>query len=79
MRILFAYGRAYPVRTFLMLISLLLAGIAEGVGLTTLLPLLSIALGDQAHSDLSNKSSMCSVWWVSNLRLSPCWWLSSLG
>jgi ATP-binding cassette subfamily C protein len=55
MRILFAYGRAYPVRTFLMLISLLLAGIAEGVGLTTLLPLLSIALGDQAHSDLSNK------------------------
>ncbi|MCG7371499.1 ABC transporter ATP-binding protein/permease [Pseudomonas luteola] len=55
MRILFAYGRAYPVRTFLMLISLLLAGIAEGVGLTTLLPLLSIALGDQAHSDLANK------------------------
>lgn len=55
MRILFAYGRGYPVRTFLMLISLLLAGIAEGVGLTTLLPLLSIALGDQAHSDLANK------------------------
>jgi ATP-binding cassette subfamily C protein len=55
MRILFAYGRAYPVRTFLMLISLLLAGIAEGIGLTTLLPLLSIALGDKSHSDLSNQ------------------------
>ncbi|TWI56732.1 ATP-binding cassette subfamily C protein [Pseudomonas duriflava] len=55
MRILFAYGRAYPGRTLLMLISLLLAGIAEGVGLTTLLPLLSIALGDQSHSELSLK------------------------
>lgn len=55
MRMLFAFGRAYPARTTLMLVSLLLAGLAEGVGLTTLLPLLSVALGDQAQSDFSLK------------------------
>ncbi|WP_244542188.1 ABC transporter ATP-binding protein [Azotobacter beijerinckii] len=55
MRILVAFGRAYPTRTALMLISLLLAGLAEGVGLTTMLPLLSVALGDQHHSAFSLK------------------------
>lgn len=55
MRMLFAFGRAYPARTTLMLVSLLLAGLAEGVGLTALLPLLSVALGDQAQSDFSLK------------------------
>ena len=55
MRMLFAFGRAYPTRTALMLVSLLLAGLAEGVGLTTLLPLLSITLGDQTHSGFSLK------------------------
>ncbi len=53
MRILFAFGRAYPARTLLMLASLFLAGLAEGLGLTTLLPLLSVALGDQTHSEFS--------------------------
>ena len=38
-----------------MLISLLLAGLAEGVGLTTMLPLFSVALGDQHHSAFSLK------------------------
>ncbi|ASL25505.1 ABC transporter ATP-binding protein [Azotobacter chroococcum] len=53
MRILLAFGRTYPERTALMLISLFLAGLAEGVGLTTLLPLLSVALGDETHSEFS--------------------------
>ncbi|AJE20237.1 ABC transporter ATP-binding protein [Azotobacter chroococcum] len=53
MRILLAFGRTYPARTALMLISLFLAGLAEGVGLTTLLPLLSVALGDETHSEFS--------------------------
>ncbi|MBB3102035.1 ABC transporter ATP-binding protein [Azomonas macrocytogenes] len=55
MRILFAFGQAYPARTTVMLVSLLLASIAEGIGLTTLLPLLTIAMGDQIHSELSTK------------------------
>lgn len=53
MRVLLAFGRAYPARTILMLLSLLLAGLAEGIGLTTLLPLLSMTLGDQAQSAFS--------------------------
>ncbi|WP_349616329.1 ABC transporter ATP-binding protein [Azotobacter salinestris] len=53
MRILLAFGRSYPARTLLMLVSLLLAGLAEGIGLTTLLPLLSVALGDETHSAFS--------------------------
>lgn len=55
MRVLLAFGRAYPARTILMLLSLLLAGVAEGIGLTTLLPLLSMTLGDQAQSAFSLK------------------------
>ncbi len=55
MRILLAFGRAYPIRTLVMLVSVLLAGVAEGVGLTTLLPLLTVAMGDQTHTQLSAK------------------------
>ena len=38
--------RSYPRRTALMVVLLILAGLAEGVGLVTLLPLLEIAVGD---------------------------------
>ncbi len=55
MRILLAFGRAYPARTLVMLVSLLLAGVAEGIGLSTLLPLMTVATGDQAHGQLSVK------------------------
>jgi ATP-binding cassette subfamily C protein len=53
MRIIFAFGRSYPARTLLMLISLLLAGIVESVSLTTMLPLISAVLEDQPHSKLA--------------------------
>lgn len=53
MRILVAFGRAYPARTLLMMLSLVLAGIAEGVGLTTLLPMVSVALGEKSDSGLA--------------------------
>lgn len=52
MRIIFAFGRSYPVRTLLMLLSLVVAGIVESVSLTTMLPLVSVMLGDNAHSAL---------------------------
>jgi len=42
------YG-ARGTRPWLVLGCLLLAGIAEGIGLATLLPLLSLAIDDQAH------------------------------
>lgn len=50
MRIIFAFGRSYPVRTALMLLSLVVAGLVESVSLTTMLPLMSVMLGDNAHS-----------------------------
>ena len=45
MRLMASFFRAYPLQTLLMLTALLLSGLAEGIGLSTLLPLLNIALG----------------------------------
>ncbi|WP_454865755.1 ABC transporter ATP-binding protein [Pseudomonas umsongensis] len=53
MRIIFAFGRSYPARTVLMLLSLLLAGVVESVSLSTMLPLISAMLEDQPHSKLA--------------------------
>ncbi len=50
MRIIFAFGRSYPIRTVLMLLSLVVAGAVESISLTTMLPLVSVMLGDNAHS-----------------------------
>ena len=44
MRLMLTFFRAYPFQTFVMLLALLFAGIAEGVGLSALLPLLNIAM-----------------------------------
>lgn len=46
MRFLITVIRMYPQRSVLTLISLLLASVAEGVGLLVLLPLLSVATGE---------------------------------
>jgi ATP-binding cassette subfamily C protein len=45
MRLMAHFFRAYPLHTALMLAALLLSGIAEGIGLSALLPLLNIGLG----------------------------------
>ena len=45
MRLVFIIFRQYPWQTVAMLIALMLSGIAEGVGLTAMLPLLAIVLG----------------------------------
>jgi ATP-binding cassette, subfamily C, bacterial len=45
MRLMFSFFRSYRGPTLLMLLALLLSGLAEGVGLSALLPLLNIALG----------------------------------
>lgn len=53
MRLMFSFFRAYPWHAIIMLLALLFAGIAEGVGLSALLPLLSIAIknGAEASAD----------------------------
>jgi ATP-binding cassette subfamily C protein len=64
MRLLLIFARAYPRRTVVTLLCLLLAALAEGVGLSSLLPLLGLATqagvsadsvngGGQAHSHLA--------------------------
>jgi len=45
MRLMLSFFRSYRGPTLLMLLALLLSGLAEGVGLSALLPLLNIALG----------------------------------
>ncbi|MHA6235579.1 ABC transporter ATP-binding protein [Pseudomonas fluorescens group sp. PF-69] len=52
MRIILAFGKSYPLRTLLMLLSLVVAGVVEGVSLTTMLPLVSVMLGDSGHSSM---------------------------
>ena len=48
MRYLITIARAYPLQSALMMGALIFAGMAEGVGLSALLPLLSIAIGSEA-------------------------------
>ena len=47
MRILISFVRRYPKKSILMLIAMLFAGLAEGFGLSAMLPLLSVAIGNQ--------------------------------
>ncbi len=46
MRLLISFGRQYPRQCLLVFLCLLFAGVGEGIGLSTLLPLLSMATGD---------------------------------
>ncbi len=50
MGLMLNFFRAYRGQTLLMMLALVLSGVAEGIGLSALLPLLNIALGSQASS-----------------------------
>ncbi|HRQ05546.1 MAG TPA: ABC transporter ATP-binding protein [Nitrosomonas halophila] len=52
MRTLITYIMVFPKRSAFVLIALLLAGVAEALSLTALLPLLSIAVGESIDSDI---------------------------
>ena len=54
MRTLFTYIMVFPRRSAFVLIALLIAGIAEGLSLTALLPLLSIAVGESNQTGESS-------------------------
>jgi ATP-binding cassette, subfamily C, bacterial len=60
--------RAYPRRSAFMVLLLLISGLAEGIGLMTLLPVLEIALTDSA--DLS-RPSLVIVALLASLGLAP--------
>ncbi|MGD2074874.1 MAG: ABC transporter ATP-binding protein [Gammaproteobacteria bacterium] len=44
MHLMSTFFRAYPFQTFVMLVALLFAGVAEGIGLSALLPLINVAI-----------------------------------
>jgi ATP-binding cassette subfamily C protein len=46
MRLLITFARNYPLNTTLMIAALLLAGLMEGIGLSMLLPLIGITIGN---------------------------------
>ena len=56
MRLMLSFFRAYPWQTLIMLLALLFAGIAEGVGLSALLPLLNLAMQSGSGGDTGPKS-----------------------
>ncbi len=56
MGLMLAFFRAYRWQTVLMMLALLLSGVAEGVGVSALLPLLNIALGPEAGSAIPGAS-----------------------
>lgn len=51
MRLLITFAKAYPFQSVAMLLALLLAGIAEGIGLSATIPLLDTALGSHSGSE----------------------------
>ena len=53
MGLMLNFFRAYPSQTVLMLLALLLSGLAEGIGLSALLPMVNIALGSEATAMLA--------------------------
>jgi len=62
MRLMLTFFRSYPWQTVFMLLALLLAGIAEGIGLSVMLPLINIAIrndtrivSDQGAVDSQNR------------------------
>lgn len=52
MRTLYTYIMVFPRRSIIVLFALLIAGIAEALSLTALLPLLSIAMGESSDSGI---------------------------
>ena len=49
MRLMLAFLRAYPLQTAVMMVALLLASVAEGIGLSAMLPLLNIGIKNSAQ------------------------------
>jgi ATP-binding cassette subfamily C protein len=54
MRIFKSFVRRYPKQSILMLLAMLFAGLAEGLGLSAMLPLISVAVGKPADSSAAD-------------------------
>ena len=54
MRLFLVFARAYPVSSALMVLGLVTAALAEGIGVTTMLPLFAMVMKQQDGSELSS-------------------------
>ena len=57
MRLIISFLRLYPLKSFITLLAMLFAGVAEGFGMTMLLPLLGLAFND-SESSVHTSSSL---------------------
>ncbi len=57
MRLMRLFLSAYPGRSALMLVALLFSGFAEGIGLSALLPMLNLAVGNSAAGGVATSAS----------------------
>lgn len=64
MRMLLAFVRAYPGRSTVALIALLLAGLLDGLGLSTLLSMLSLATGTEGDPSLPEQIALDVVGFI---------------
>lgn len=77
MRLVFTYLRLYPRQAAVMLIALFLANLAEGIGLSTLLPLLNLVIkqsspaAEQGASENISSLEQVLMDQLDNLGLSP--------
>ena len=70
MKFILNFLRRYPTKSFITLTAMLLAGIAEGFGMSMLLPLLSLATGSEGHKASSTLGRAISQLFAS-LNLTP--------
>ncbi len=76
MRLMISFFRIYPLQITLMLLALLLAGLAEGISVSALLPLLNIAVAPKnttagGEANLENEFSQSVVEFLTGIGLSP--------
>ncbi|MCU7959805.1 MAG: ABC transporter ATP-binding protein/permease [gamma proteobacterium symbiont of Bathyaustriella thionipta] len=58
MRLMLTFFRAYPGQTLIVLLALLFAGVAEGIGISAMLPLLSVAMKGEKDAEPSEFERM---------------------
>lgn len=69
--ILLTFTRAYPWQSFLMVVALLLAGLAEGFGLSALLPLLTIVMQPDMPVDDQSELTRVVLGLLERFSISP--------
>src|SRR5882672_8798672 len=71
MRLLRAFIRRYPLQSVLLALALLLSGVANGIGLTSLLPALQLILTPATSGAAKDPIALKMLQFLSNLGVTP--------